>query len=139
MFACIRLLASGCTSNDHLHHQHHSYLHDTVWFKGISIDQILYILLKPVCRAARCFSALCSYSRAMLQLLFRRPRSSRQPLMQNRVDGDVELGDNNSTRLEIAAPLLQASTASDGRGIQAVLVQARQNYLSSFYLMFTKI
>ena len=45
--------------------------------------------------------------------------------MQNRVDGDVELGDNNSTRLEMAAPLLQAPTASDGRGIQAELVRAR--------------
>ena len=35
-------------------------------------------MLKPVCRAARCFSALCSYSRAILQLLFRRPWSSRR-------------------------------------------------------------
>ena len=43
--------------------------------------------------------------------------------MQNRVDGDVELGDNNSTRLEMAAPLLQAPTP--GRGIQAELVRAR--------------
>ena len=59
----------------------------------------------------------------MLQILFRRLRSSRQPLLQNQPDVDVELFDNNSRTLEMADPLLQAP--SPGRGIRAELLRAR--------------